>query len=228
MSGPYRNPAEIIPEVVRKWATENIETQAPGVIVSVDDYSAERCVAVLPLVMERQEDGDVIVPDTINKAPVILQGCSDGFVSFPLKVGDKVWLGYCKRSLEEYVFSLSTDQYMPVDTRVFGSTDVVVLGMIGQANQDKPLNPDNFEVNYKDSSITITPSNVMTMTNGTSTIVMDGTSVTINGATIPSDGNYITTSGTDLDQLKADLQAFKDLYNAHGAGATGHPPTPPA
>lgn len=228
MSAPYRNPAEIIPEGVRKWATENIETQAPGVITSVADYATERCVAVQPLIMERQEDGDVLVPDVINKVPVILQGDEDGFVSFPLKVGTKVWLGYCKRSLEEFVFGNNADQYIPVDTRVFGSTDVVVLGKIGQANIDKPLNPNNFEINYKNSRVTITPADVITVTNNGSTITWDGTNLTLNGATIPSNGNYISGNGTNLDQLKQDFDALKAAYDIHvHIESTGSPTSGP-
>lgn len=218
----YKNPAEVVPSIIRKWVADNIETEAPAVVINTDNYSDERCIAVQPLIMEPQGDGDVIVPSVIPKALVIVPGCQDGFLSFPLQPGDKVWIGYCKRSLEEFVFGTTAEQYEPTDNRIFGNTDVVVLGYAGQANTDLPLNPDNLELRYRDSFITITPENVITITNSQATIVMDGdqldidapSGATINGATINSSGNLITASGTDLD-------ALREAYNTHTHPVSG-------
>jgi len=232
MKGPYRSLAGTFAQVVSRWAEETIETQAPGVVVGVADYATERCVSVQPLVMERQGDGDIIVPDIIPKALVVLQGNQDGFVSFPVKVGDKVWLGYCKRSLEEFVTSNVAEPYAPDADRVFGSSDVVVLGFVAQAGVDKPLNPDNLEINFQGSSISITPSNVISIDNGSSNVTMEGGTITANGATITSSGNVITAQGVDLNQLRADHDALYAAYILHGIDpisgpAPGHPPPPP-
>ena len=251
----YKSTARTLTDSVSSWCINNIETMGVAVLTGVDDYPTDRTVSVQPLTMNRDADGTITVPASIDKCPVVLQGSAEGFISFPLKVGDKVLVGYPKRSIEEFVFSSSSETYDPVDRILFGSAQAVVLGYLAQAGGvDMSLSADDFEIRFKDarvtlkddSTITLTNPNVtfeaspdgsVGLTNGVVTFIMntDGTwsitgtaDGTVNGATITVGGNVITAGGTDLDKLKADFEALVTSYNAHGAGASNHnPPVPP-
>lgn len=224
---PPKSLPDAIASMIQNWAMENIETTSPAVIVSVKDYPTERCVSVLPLIMEEQGDGDIIVPVVNPKVLCVLPGCSDGYMSFPPTVGTKVMIAYCKLSLEEFLHSTAPNQYLPVSPRVFGATDAFVLGVIAQATDTLKPSATDFEIAYKNSKISITPSNVITINNGTSSVVINGGSVTItaptnvniNGAVVTPGGDVITASGASLDALKT-------AYLAHGVGAPNHPPPP--
>jgi hypothetical protein len=217
---PPKNLSDALASAIRNWAGENIETTCPGVIVSVKDYATERCVAVLPLIMEEQGDGDIIVPVVNPKVLCVLPGCADGYMSFPPTVGAKVMIAYCKLSLEEFLHSTNTKQYVPVSPRVFGATDAFVLGVIAQATDTLKPSATDFEIVYKDSKISITPDNVIT--------ILGPTEVNINGVVHTPGGNVITALGTDLDALQHAFDALKTSYLAHGAGAPNHNPPVPA
>ena len=253
--GEFKSPAKSLRDNISQWCSNNIETSGVATVIGVGDYPSDRLVDVQPLTMNRDNDGVITVPAPIYKCPVVLQGSAEGFISFPLKVGDKVLVGYPKRSIEEFVFSPSSETYDPVDRILFGSAQAVVLGYLAQAGGvDMSLSADDFEIRFKDarvtlkddSTITLTNPNVtfeaspdgsVGLTNGVVTFIMntDGTwsitgtaDGTVNGATITVGGNVITAGGTDLDKLKADFEALVVSYNAHGAGLANHnPPVPP-
>lgn len=242
------NPQEEIIKLIREWAKNHIETKAPAVITDDSKYGSDRVLTVQPLVIEKEDDGDQVVPDQIYSCPVILDGCADGHMSFPFKVGDIVAIGYCKRSIEEVTYGNSNQQVVPDDDRVFSASDAVVLGYWAQPANSSPVSTENFEIKFANSEVSISPSNVITITNGDLTVAIDGASCSIsnssgswelqpngeiiqNGATVDTTGNYISATGTDLDNLKANFDAFVLNYNAHGSGASNHPPsfvpTPP-
>lgn len=242
---PLKNPSKSRSDYIRKWCINNIETTAPAVVVGVKDYAGQRFVDVVPSIIELNDDGDAIVPDTIPACPVMLQGSANGYLSIPLEVGDAVCIAYCKRSIEE--FTLGTDdQLTPEDLRVFTSSDVIVTGYWGRPNKARTVHPSNAEMVFHQNSISMSPNNelkletpgavvqlsdgavqigtagVSAIFNADGTFVISGGSGTINRAEITSDGNVITASGTDLD-------AFYQEYLLHGHTSVTSlgSPTPP-
>jgi len=165
-----RNPHEELKNVIKKWVVNNVETTSVAVVVGVADYPIKRVVDVLPLPMERSTDGSVIVPDTVYNCPVILQGSQKGVMSFPLKVGDKVCIGYCKRSFYEFINSTSSAQYLPEDFDVFGANNAVVLGYVAQEGIDVELLADDFFIRFMDSSLTIKENNDIIVENNKAVI----------------------------------------------------------
>ena len=248
-----RSQSKNIKDLVEKWCVENIETMSVAVITDVSRYPNERVVDVQPLTCHVDKDGVITVPAFIHSCPVILQGNLNGYLSFPLEVGCKVFIGYPKRSIEEFVYTSNTDLYEPVDGILFGSAQAVVLGYIGQANQEQEVSPTDFEIRFKDVKLSFKEDSSIRLANqqfameadasgslgmgnsgssmalnigGTWNITGSGAG-TLNGATATVDGNLITASGTDLNQLKADFDALKAAYIAHGVGAPNHPPPAP-
>lgn len=250
-NAPVQHAEEIIKGIAKKWCIDNIELIAPAVITDVSDYGVDRTVTVLPLVIERDDDGVAIVPTECFKCPVFLQASPEGYVSFPLKAGQMVAVGYTKHCVEQFTAGVK-DQLIPTDYRVFGASDAVVLGYWATPS-DLKVSPDNFEIKFKDTLISITPDNKVTINtpnsvhlitgeaeiniqggevastnaSGNCTLLSSG-AVDANGCTITTGGNVITANGTDLDQLKADHDALQASYIAHGVGTTTAPNHPPS
>lgn len=188
---PKKNPVKGMNDFVRNWVVNNVETTAPAVIVSVDNYSGQRTVDVQPLLLELEEDGNVIVPPVIFNCPVTLQGTFDGYSSFPLQVGDTVAIAYCKRSIEEVTFGGTAELVMPKDRRLFGCSDVVVLGYWAQ-NKDHSVSATDWETRFKDSYLRISPDNKISRINPNATEEIDG------------DGGYGFTNGSVTVVYNAD------------------------
>lgn len=247
---PKKNPAKGMSDFVRNWVVNNVETTAPAVIVGVSNYGSQRVVDVKPLLLEVEEDGDVIVPPAIFNCPVILQGNIDGYVSFPLQVGDTVAIGYCKRSIEEVTFGNTVEQVIPEDRRMFGCSDAIVLGYWAQ-NKDYSVSTTDWETRFKDSYLRISPDNkhsrvnpnateeidgdggyaftngsvtVMFNPDGTATITASST-VTINGNVINPDDSIDFASGATVtasgDFITAAGNSLDDLYTSYLAHGSG-------
>ena len=248
---------ESVSSYVEDWVKANIETLDVAAVVSVDKYP-DRLVTVRPLCIQEGLDGVSPEKPVIADCPVILAGNVDGFLHFPLRVDDKVLIGYPKDSIEEFSYSNGVDQYYQTDYLKFQGRQAVVLGAVGQVGVDKILSSSSFEIDYFNSKIEITDGDDISLTNptceikaladgnitatngnitlslnadgsgvltnsaGTFTLEVGG-NIVGNGCTINTSGNVITAEGTDLDQTRADLDAFKAAYESHDS----HPPPPP-
>ena len=163
-------------KLIKRWVTNNVETLSVAKVINVSEYRNNRLVDVLPLPIEKQSDGQARVPDVIYRCPV------DGYLSFPIKVGDKVAIGFCKQSLPEFLFAQKAEQYLPEDLSIFGANDAVVLGFIAQAGRDKPVSSTDFELNYKNSYLRVTPSDDITLSNPNSSINLNPSGKSKHGA----------------------------------------------
>lgn len=246
-SAPF---SKALKDFIKDWAISNIETFDVAIVVGVSNYN-KRLVDVLPLCIQEDADGIAPAKPVITECPVVLQGNFDGFLHFPLRKGDKVLIGYPKDSIEEFTYSTVAQQYFPVDNMKFQGSQAVVLGYAHQAPTDKELSPEDFEIDYYDAKLSLTPSNAFKYSNPSATLEIDGQGNlsftngsisanlnsngtfnitggqgTINGATITSGGNVITAAGSDVDEIRADLNALNAAYSGHGDGLPDHPPSP--
>lgn len=220
-------PSRGISDLVSRWANSNIETIDVAVVVDASKYS-QRLVSVLPLCVQEDPDGINPAKPVVDECPVILQGNTDGVISVPLRKGDKVLIGYPKDSIEEFIYANNSDQYFQVDDMKFQGSQAVVLGAIGQPSTDVEVSPDNLEIRYFDCLISMSPSGEITVTNGAGVLTLQVSGdILANGATINTSGNVITALGSDVDEIRANLDSFRTAYMAHGTGAPGHPPPIP-
>lgn len=191
--GTILNPKQELIKVISKWVSDNVETKAPAVITDVSKYGSDRVLTVQPLVGEIEGDGDVILPNKVYNCPVILSACNDGYLSFPFTVGEIVAIGYCKRSIEEVTYGSGNSQVIPDDSRVFTASDAVVLGYWNQPSQGLPVSTTDFEIKFKNTLFSISPSDVITLDNSTSSITVDGSDIVITNGT-----STITISGSTI------------------------------
>lgn len=220
-------PNRAISDLVSHWVNSNIETLDVAVVVDASKYS-QRLVSVLPLCVQEDPDGINPAKPVIDECPVVLQGNTDGFISVPLRKGDKVLIGYPKDSIEEFIYANNSDQYFQVDDMKFQGSQAVVLGAIGQPSVDIEVSPDNLEIRYFGGTISMSPSGEINITNDAGVLTLQASGdILANGATINTSGNVITALGSDVDKIRADLNSFRTAYTAHGFGASGHPPPLP-
>lgn len=211
------------------YLRESVSTGMPGIIVSVAEYGDKQFVDVKPALSRVLETGQVISNDeiTIYDVPVIWPSGGGAMLSFPLKVGDTVWLSFSQRNLEDWLYSDGTQEVIPGDSRHFSMTDAVAIPGLYTALSNLKPSTENLEIKWGDKLISMKPSGEIQITNGSANAVFnsDGT-ITANGATITEDGNVITANGTNLDQFYQDYLAH--IHPAKPASSPSEFSGPPA
>jgi hypothetical protein len=192
------------------YLRESVSTGMPGIIVSVAEYGDKQFVDVKPALSRVLETGQVISNDeiTIYDVPVIWPSAGGGLLSFPIKVGDTVWLSFSQRNLEDWLYSDGTQEVIPGDSRHFSMTDAVAEPGLYTALSNLKPSTENVEIKFGNHLISLRPSGELYVTNGGAEIKLNPSgTITANGATITTNGNVITANGTNLDQFYADYLA---------------------
>lgn len=206
---------------IEGFLRESVATGMPGIIVSVAEYGDKQFVDVKPALSRVLETGQVISNDeiTIYDVPVIWPSGGGAMLSFPLKVGDTVWLSFSQRNLEDWLYSDGTQEVIPGDSRHFSMTDAVAFPCLYTALSNLKPSTENVEIKWNNKRFSFKPSDEIELTNGSATVKLnpDGT-ITANGATITADGNVITANGTNLDQFYQDY-----LIHIHPAKPASSP-----
>ncbi len=201
------------------YARDNIATGMPGIILAVNEFEDNQFVSVRPALSRLLETGQVISNDeiVIDDVPVVFPSGGGALLSFPLKVGDVVWLAFCQRNMEDWVYSDGQGEVIPSDSRHFSMTDAVAFPCIYSALSNLKPSGSNVELKWNNKKLSFKPSDEVELTNGSGTITLkpDG-NIDANGCTITPDGNVITANGVNLD----------DFYQAYLAHV--HPAKPPS
>jgi len=106
------------------YALSNVYTNIPGIIVAVKDLG-QLCVDVQPTINVRTQDGEASTqrPPILNvplKQPVSLQGG----LTYPVSVGQPVWLEFSMRGLEVWKRGAGHSD-APIDMRTFDPRDCI-------------------------------------------------------------------------------------------------------
>ncbi len=207
--------AQIIYEMIKSEISDSktsFYTQFPANIVSYDNQLA----TVKPTVNIRFSDGDVVELGTIANIPVIFPAGGGGIMSFPLKVGDPVWVECSMLALDQWKESYQTS-LTPDTKRMHSLTDAVCIPQVfpkniqmGVSNENveilfNKVNPENKNVEELLSSFKMLPDGSLSLGNKFNSNISFGEdkSVTIentdSGASVKllDDGNIeITTAAT--------------------------------
>jgi hypothetical protein len=213
---------DIIYSVVEGHLRETSLGGMPAMIVDVSSYGDKQFVNVRPQISRLLETGEVISNDeiTIYDVPVIWPSGGGAMLSFPLKVGDTVWLSFSQRNLEDWLYSDGTQEVIPGDSRHFSMTDAVAIPGLYTALSNLKPSTENVEIKFGNHLISLRPSGELYVTNGGAEIKLNPSgTITANGATITTNGNVITANGTNLDQFYQDY-----LIHVHPA----KPPSSPS
>lgn len=181
------------------YLRESVATGMPGIIVSVAEYGDKQFVDVKPALSRVLETGQVISNDeiTIYDVPVIWPSGGGAMLSFPLKVGDTVWLSFSQRNLEDWLYSDGTQEVIPGDSRHFSMTDAVAKPCLYTALSNLHPSTDNVELKWNDTLISMKPSGEVSTSNasGSYTLKSDGNIYLKPASTVTVIGN-VEVQGT--------------------------------
>jgi hypothetical protein len=206
------------------YMRDNLATQIPAIVLSVDEYEDKQFVSVKPAISRLMETGQVVSNDeiVIHDVPVILPSGGGAVLSFPIKVGNTVWLQFSQRNLEDWVYSDGQAEVIPGDSRHFSMTDAVAFPCIYTALSNLKPSGSNVELKWDNKKISLKPSGEIEITNGSAVVKLNPSgTITANGCTITTGGNVITANGTDLDAFYQDYLAHRHSGVTTGGGNTG-------
>lgn len=218
------DPRDVFSSILEAHTRENIYTAMPGIVVNVSNYNNWQFVDVIPLINRLYSDGDSVPNDenVIYNCPVVSPAGGGGLLSFPLKVGDNVWLDFSMRNLENWQFGDGTRIQNPPDSRSFHMSDAVAFPCIYTSQTNLHPSADNVEIKFGEHLISLTPNGELLITNGSAKITLKSNStIDANGATITEDGNVITANGTDLDAFYQDYLTHIHSGVTSGGSNTG-------
>lgn len=160
------------------YLRENVGTGMPAIVVSVAEYGDKQFVDVKPALSRVLETGQVISNDeiTIYDVPVIWPSGGGAMLSFPLKVGDTVWLSFSQRNLEDWLYSDGTQEVIPGDSRHFSMTDAVAFPCLYTALSNLNPSTESVELKWNNTLISMKPSGEVSTSNasGSYTLKSDG------------------------------------------------------
>lgn len=118
-------------------------TGFPATIVSYDNQFCR----VKPAINLRYQDGDVVSPPDIDGVPFNFQGGGGGILSFPIQVGDVVWVQCSMVALDEWLQQYS-ESFTPSTRRMHSLNDAVVTSVISTKDQRLGVDPENIELKF--------------------------------------------------------------------------------
>jgi len=206
------------------YMRDNIATGMPAIVMAVDEYEDKQFITVKPSISRLMETGQVISNDeiVIHDVPVILPSGGGALLSFPVEVGNTVWLQFSQRNLEDWVYSDGQGEVIPSDSRHFSMTDAVAFPCIYSALSNLKPSGSNVELKWGDKKLSFKPSDEVELTNGAATVTLkpDG-NIDANGCTITPDGNVITANGVNLDDFYQDYLTHIHSDVTSGESNTG-------
>lgn len=121
---------------------DSIETMFVGAISSVDSVNMK--YNVQPVLNDNETSGEKITRAVLVRCPMMTMKCGDFYIRAPYKVGDMVYVGVCKESIDESIINSS-----PRNNRHYGSSnfrmiDGVILGGI-LSDEEPRLSSSNSE-----------------------------------------------------------------------------------
>lgn len=135
---------------------ENLQSQIftglPATVTDVSSYEDQNIISVRPVIDMQHSDGQVSECPEIFNVPVINPSAGGGILSFPVVVGDTVWLEFSMRNIEKWLEGGGESVTEPT-MRMHDMSDAVAV--VGVYTKNNHLSPDPKDVllKFKDNSI---------------------------------------------------------------------------
>lgn len=188
-----------------------------GEIVSFNPATQTAEVQIKMLIPYNQELREYPI---LLDCPCIILGGGESRITFPIKAGDTCIVLFNDRDIDNWY--ASGQKMEPRTQRMHSFADgIALVGLHNKSNQLSDYLTDGTEWKYKGTSIKLQDSKV-TITNGTSTAILNGSQVTITdgaGQAVISGGN-VSITGTQISLTGAVSVSGTFVVNGKNVGDT--------
>lgn len=136
----------LLTEFVLDEINDSKKTMHTGFPATVEAYDNQYC-RIKPAINFRYQDGDVIEPPEINGVPFNFAAGGGGILSFPVKVGDTVWVQCSMVALDEWLQAYQRS-LTPSTRRMHALNDAVITGIIATKDRRLGVDPDHIELKF--------------------------------------------------------------------------------
>lgn len=131
-----------------------LHTTMPGIVTEVD-VKAGKCT-VQPSLQRQDSEGNAVTFPPIPNCPIAFYRAGTAAIYLPVKVGNKVEIRFCERSLDIWLVKGGTVD--PADKRKHNLSDAIVYpGLYDFTDPPKDADPNNLVIVNGASKITLTP-----------------------------------------------------------------------
>lgn len=110
-----------------EYATKQMYTSIPGVVVTVRSSLHQMTVDVQPMVSFMTEDGESVDRPVVLNVPIHFPTSKKSGMTFPVEPGDPVMLVYSMRNMDSWKRQNGTTSAIPTDNRKFDKKDCVAI-----------------------------------------------------------------------------------------------------
>jgi phage baseplate assembly protein gpV len=206
------NDGELYKRVMQKTG-EGLRVAMPA---RVESYDATRSIAdVFIFIPQRRGDGSSVTTPVIAEVPVLWNRAGQASITFPLTRGDQGLVIFCDYDIGAWAVEL--DENTPQSLRRHNLTDAVFLPQTHGLKESSAL---GLSLQYGANQVLIA-NDFVTITQGSNTLVMNASGVTLTAGNITLAGN-VAVSGT-LSVGGKDFDTHTHSGVQTGAGNTGAP-----
>jgi hypothetical protein len=144
-----------------------IFTGLPAIVTDNSEYESKNIISVRPTIDMQHSDGQVSECPEIFNVPVINPSAGGGLLSFPIQIGDTVWLEFSMRNIEEWLEGDGSSVTEPTQ-RMHDMSDAVAI--VGLYTKNSHLQPDKKDVvlKFRNNSIKLKDNKDIEIMNGNS------------------------------------------------------------
>jgi hypothetical protein len=196
---------------------KNVHTMLPG---QVQEFDADTQRVKVQIVCVRlMEDGTTLDYPVLIEVPVMVYRFGPFAVTTPPTAGDTVAVFFSERSMSYWLAHGKTGQ-PPTERRFFDLADgFAVPGIFPKTDTLSDFATDAIEIRNEDRSVRIrlTEAGEIEITNGTTTVTVDGASVSIDNGTV----EVVQTVSSLLQQLSVETVIIPSGSSAGTYSLTG-------
>lgn len=194
---------DVLDTIITSYLRDNVYTSLPAKVKGVSSFGNKQFVDVVIDVARKRTTGSVDSGAglTFYDVPIVMPSAGGGMLSFPVAVGDTVLLVFSMRSIELWKRGDASEESIPTDSRHYNKNDAIAIsGLYTSSTNLRPSTTD-VELKFKNSSIKITPEDLIRLDNSTASVEMnqDGTVTVDNGSvsvTLNPDGSHSIDNGS--------------------------------
>lgn len=165
-----------LPDVIQSHISRSLNrlyTSIPAVVTNVSNLESENSISVQPAINKSMSDGFSYPMAEIPDVPVQWPAGGGAVLTFPLAVGDEVWLSCSMTSMSEWWLT-NSGTVTPFDSRMHDLSDCVAIPSIFRKGNNPAPSKDDVVLKYGGHRITLEKSGGNIIIKSSTPIIVDG------------------------------------------------------